>query len=80
MKMTKTKLCSIIGIKNNIETNYRNNDDKSDIFLKAARCILSLLPPRLVDDPDSGNIISIAEFNIMQSSLSADFTAVNAAF
>lgn len=63
-----------------IETNYDN--DKENILQKAAiyRILLSL-HLHLVDFSNLGNdLVSMAEFDIMQSSLSATFMMINPGF
>lgn len=66
--------------KNNIETYYKDDNDGDNIFLKVTCCILSLPPPCLAKDPDLSNTTNIVKFDIMQSSLLANFMAVSARF
>lgn len=76
-----------------IETNYNNNEDSFEIetnysnnvemiLLEATACLILLLPHlHLTNDLDLGNdIASMAEFDMMQSSLPANPIAVGLNF
>ena len=66
--------------KNNIKTDYKDNNDGDGIFLKIACCILLLSPPCLAKNPDLSNTANMATFHTIQSSLLADFMAISASF